>query len=447
MSEELLALVAERSGMVFAPNRRGEAQAGIARAMKGAGLQDDAAYLRFVRRDAQALDDLVDEVTVGETHFMRDPAQMDQIRREVFPALKSRPAGSAPPRVWSAGCATGEEAYSLAILLAEEGLDDGTFILGTDLSAAALARARAASYSDWSMRGVSETFLRDYFRHERKRRVLVDRIRTKVSFERLNLVGAETYAAAGGFGMDLILCRNVLIYFDRATAGRIAARLFDSLAPGGVLLTAGADPLLGEYAPFEVEVTRIGLVYRRPRAGSARGASAQMAPPPPPPPPDEARPLSGRPAPPPREVSEEALPPPDLAREAFARVMTLANADGAEAAEWIARGELRHHALSAPLHYLHAALLLSLERDDEAERAAQRALYLDPSLAVAHFLLGTMLRRRGARPAALRSFRNTRDLCAARPPDEEVPAGAGERMGALKAAAAMEIEQLEVAVG
>ncbi len=444
MTEELLALVAERSGMVFAPNRRGEAQAGIARAMKGAGAQDVAAYLSFVRRDPAALDDLVDEVTVGETHFMRDPVQMDQIRREVFPAFKSRRVGAAAARVWSAGCATGEEAYSLAILLAEEGLDDHAFVLGTDLSAAALARARAASYSDWSMRGVSETFLRDYFRHERRRRVLVDRIRTKVCFERLNLVGAEDYAAVGAYGMDLILCRNVLIYFDHATAARIAARLFDCLAEGGVLLTAGADPLLGEYAPFEVEVTRVGLVYRRPRAGSARAAPAVLVPAPHAPPPDETRAAVG-PGPPPREASTG--PSPDLERAAFDRVMTLANADGAEAAEWIARGELRHHALSAPLHYLHAALLLSLERDEEAERAAQRALYLDRSLAVAHFLLGTILRRRGARPAALRSFRNTRDLCAARPADEEVPAGTGERMGALRAAATMEIEQLEVAVG
>ena len=81
--------------------------------------------------------------------------------------------------------------------------------------------------------------------------------------------------------MDLILCRNVLLYFGHETAGRIAARLFDCLAEGGVLLTAGADPLLGEYAPFEVEVTRVGLVYRRPRAPSAaagRGAAARPAP-------------------------------------------------------------------------------------------------------------------------------------------------------------------------
>ena len=75
---------------------------------------------------------------------------------------------------------------------------------------------------------------------------MVDRIRDKVRFERLNLVGPEDYAAAGAVGMDLILCRNVLVYFDHATAGRVAARLFDRLAPGGVLLTAGADPLLGD---------------------------------------------------------------------------------------------------------------------------------------------------------------------------------------------------------
>ena len=96
---------------------------------------------------------------------MRDPDQMDLIRREVLPALRRRRGAGAPARVWSAGCATGEEAYSLAILLEEEGLDEGAVVLGTDLSAAALEKARAGSYSDWSMRGVSAEFLQDYFRH------------------------------------------------------------------------------------------------------------------------------------------------------------------------------------------------------------------------------------------------------------------------------------------
>src|SRR4029077_9549017 len=137
--------------------------------------------------------------------------------REVFPALARR--AGAPPRVWSAGCATGEEAYSLAILLEEEGLGEGAVVLGTDLSTVALAKAREASYSDYSLRDMGSRFVQDYFRHVQGRNVVVDRIRSRVRFERLNFVGSEDYAAAGAFAMDLILCRNVLIYFGREKVG------------------------------------------------------------------------------------------------------------------------------------------------------------------------------------------------------------------------------------
>jgi chemotaxis protein methyltransferase CheR len=274
---ELATLVAERSGLVFAPSRRAEAEAGIACAMKRMGADDLAAYLVLVRRRGIALDDLVEQLTVGETHFMRDPGQMDLVRREVLPALQHCRGAGTPARVWSAGCATGEEAYSLAILIEEAGLDSGAVVLGTDLSTTALEKARAGSYSDWSLRDVSDPFREDYFRQVRDRYLLVDRIRNKVRFERLNLVGEEDYAAHGAFGMDLILCRNVLIYFNRETAARIAARLFDCLAEGGVLLTASADQLLGEFAPFEVEVTRVGLVYpaAQGRSGDARGPATR----------------------------------------------------------------------------------------------------------------------------------------------------------------------------
>jgi chemotaxis protein methyltransferase CheR len=446
MTEELLALVAQRSGLVFAPSRRAEADAGIARAMKDAGADDLTGYLALVRRGGLPLDDLVEKLTVRETHFMRDPDQLDLVRREVVAALKGRPVGAAP-RVWSAGCATGEEAYSLAILLEEEGRDDGAFVLGTDLSTASLEKARAGSYS-YSMRDVTSAFLRHYFRPVPGRRILVDRIRSKVRFERLNLVGQEDYAVAGAVGMDLILCRNVLIYFGHETVARIAARLFDCLAEGGVLLTAGADPLLGDYAPYEIEVTRVGLVYRRPRSAPAAAMRAPFAQPAP------SGPWGGRGvraiADPERSAAPAAASPAteqQLRLASFERVMERANTKGAEEAEAVAQTELRRHPLDAPLHYLRATLLLAVDRDEEAEREAQRALYLDRSLAVAHFLLGTILRKRGARPAALRAFRTVRDLCAARPSDEEVPAGSGERVGALHSAASVEMERLEVTVG
>lgn len=431
----ILALVAERSGLVFVANRLGEAEAGIARAMRLAGHGDRASYLGRIRTDRGALDDLVDELTVGETHFMRDPDQLDLIRREIFPALQPRLLAGLPARVWSAGCATGEEAYTLAILLEQDGLEKDAVVLGTDVSAAALAKARKASYTNWSMRGVSDTFLDAYFRPGRGRRVLADRIRNKVHFNRLNLAGQDDYAAVGAYGMDLILCRNVLIYFEEKTAAAIAARLFACLAEGGVLLTGGADPLLGDYAPFDVEVTRVGLLYRRPARRPKTRASAPNL---------EAAPLRV-PALPEEPSAPASVAPaaPDLGREAFFRVLGAANARGALHAERIAQAALRRHPLDAQLHYLRATLLLTLDRDEDAEEEALRALYLDRSLAIAHFLLGTILRKRGARAEALRAFRNVRDMCAARPSDEDVAAGSGEKTGALKSAASLEMARLE----
>ena len=437
--EQVTSVVAARSGMVFAANRRVEAEAGIARAMRRSGTSDAGAYVDLIRRGGDALDDLVDALTVGETHFMRDPDQLDLVRRELARIVRERGHAAAAPRVWSAGCSTGEEAYSLAILMAEAGFADTAAVLGTDLSSSALDRARAASYSGWSMRGVSAEFLQGYFRFVRGRRVLSERIRSRVRFERLNLVGDQPYASAGAYAMDLILCRNVLIYFDHATAGRIAARLFDCLAEGGVLLTAGADLLLAEYAPFEVEVTPVGLLYRRPRSGAARRALLSPA--------SAADTAAHADAPLAPALPDPALPSagPDLALEAFDRINALANSKGPEEAERVALATLRRHPLDPHLHYLRAVLLVTLDREEEADAAVRRALYLDHTLAVAHFLLATLLRRQGAAGDALRAFRNARDLCAGRPADEEVRAGSGERVGALHAAAAAEMEILEAA--
>ena len=238
MTQEILALVAERSGMVFGPNRRGEAEAGIARAMKHAGVDDLAAYLTLVRDDGSALDGLVDELTVGETHFMRDPAQMALIRIAVLSALKDRrQAGGPPARVWSAGCATGEEAYSLAILLEEEGLDQGAFVLGTDLSAAALDKARAGSYPEKSVRGASGPFLEEL---SGPGRTIVTATRT----------GAERFATLfGGYFIDALMSDtadadknrrvSVLEAFDAAKIG--VARAYEQ---EGIMLTE--HPLLDD---------------------------------------------------------------------------------------------------------------------------------------------------------------------------------------------------------
>jgi chemotaxis protein methyltransferase CheR len=485
-----------RTGLSFAPHRQDSAEQGIRRAMARAGITDPARYRTLLEDDHRALDDLIVELTVGETYFFREPGQYAFIRHEILPEIRQRRGGGHGIRVWSAGCASGEEAYSLAILLEEAGLAGGAHLLATDISGAALAKARAAVYSEWSLRGEGAAAARPYLRCQRDRYVLDDQIHRRVTFEHLNLA-LDVYPsfATGVWGMDLILCRNVLIYFDPRTIQGVARRLFEALASGGWLLTASSDPPLGSDAPFETVVTSAGVFYRRPGGGSA-GASepaqqwGSKAVPPPDPQVQSPR-TSGFAlggwdafaAPPGIDqtpIPEQAVkacdsrltdpsPEPALAaaRRAFVagaytqaaeltrnltaevaasalHVRALANLDPAHA-ELACAGATARHALSTELHYLHAVLLLDLGRDEEAARAVRRVLYLDRSLAIAHFTLGSILRRRGDLAGARRAYRNAGDLCAARPADEVVPLSDGEHAGRLAEVAAVQLAILEAA--
>ena len=152
--EALAALVGRHAGLSFSAGGTQRAELGFRRAMARAGLADLERYRARITEDPALLADLLAELTVGETYFFREPAQFDYLRREVLPGLRRRqPAGQPSVRAWSAGCASGEEAYSLAILFEEEGFGPGAFLLGTDISHTALTRARRAHFSAWSLRG------------------------------------------------------------------------------------------------------------------------------------------------------------------------------------------------------------------------------------------------------------------------------------------------------
>jgi len=273
-------LLGERTGLCFPPERRESAEQVIRRAMTQRGIADPDAYRALIERDNAALDDLLSEITVGETYFFREPAQFDFIRRTVLPDLERRCGPQHTVRAWSAGCASGEEAYSLAILFAEAGRAQRAFLLATDVSRAALARAQRATYGRWSLRGVGADAAGPYLRPQGNLFVLDESIRRSVAFAYLNLaLDAYPSFATWTWGMDLILCRNVLIYFDPQTIRGVARRLYESLAPGGWLLTAASDPLLGDAAPFDHVTTDAGVFYRRPldyplMEAPGRGASA-----------------------------------------------------------------------------------------------------------------------------------------------------------------------------
>jgi len=460
----VLRLLGERTGLAFPPHRHESAEQGIRRAMARAGVPDPDRYRSLLDNDANAFDDLIGELTVGETYFFREPAQFEHIRQEVLPDVRRRRGAEHWPRAWSAGCASGEEAYSLAMLFAEEGLAGRAYLLATDISRAALARAHQAAYSNWSLRGSGAALAAPYLSRRGNLHVLDDRIRRAVTFEYLNLA-LDVYPsfALGAWGMDLILCRNVLIYFDRETVRNVAHRLFESLAPAGWLVTASSDPPLGGDAPYETVVTSSGVFYRRPAEDQAfrwqEHPLPQEAPPAPPPEPavvlSPADPIPVAPCPDLLAEAQEAFVRGDYPRAAeltrglttdplagALHVRALANLDTA-LAERACAAVVQRHPLSVELHFLQAVLLVELRRDEEAVRAARRVIYLDRSLAIAHFTLGSVLWRRGDLPGARRAYRNARDLCRARAADEVVPLSDGEAAGRLAEAAEAQLAILD----
>jgi len=458
--EFVAALVGSRSGLVFPPDRREGVELGIRRAMARAKIADPERYRCQIGTSESLFDDLLDELTVGETYFFREPAQFEYIRREILPEIRQGRNAEHPIRVWSAGCASGEEAYSLAMLFADEGLLEQTRLLATDISRDSLTRAREASYRAWSLRGEGAKTARRHLVPRGDCHVVAEPIRRRVAFEHLNLA-LDIYPSitSGTRGMDLILCRNVLIYFDGETVRGVANRLYASLAEGGWLMTASTDPPLREEAPFEPVMTDYGMFYRRGAPRVAHAVPIVLAGPAEPAPrveePQSPAPVAADPL----EAilvaarvalsegdyasaAEQTRPYADDAGASALHIRAMANLD-ASIAERACVESLARHPLSCELHYLWAVLLLGLGRDDEAARAAQRVLYLDRSLAIAHFLLGAIQSRRGDQKGAWRSFRNARDLCETRPADETVPLSDDEPAGRLVESARAQMSRLD----
>lgn len=406
----------------------------LARAVDDLGLtwtgQEDAAAR------ARVVEAVAGHLAVGETYFFREPRQLARLADELIPSVLAGRAPGHVVRAWSAGCASGEEAYTLAILLQRLGLGSRAEVVGTDMCEALVDRARAARYRPWSFRGVDRDLLVRYFEPVGPEHTPIADVRARVKIHRLNLLDPlAAQAALGLVGLDLILLRNVLIYLEPAAQAALAARMFASLAPGGYLITAAADPPLESMAGFEVLEGPGGVVYRRPAAQAKPEAA-----------PDAARAHD--------RLSTEAVPvpasPPAVRRAPtasaaatdLAAVQALADRGQGREAEVACEEALGRSPLDAGLHLLHATILVDLSRPSEATAALRRALYLDPGLALAHHLLGTVLRRRGAPEAAAVAFRRAVAILAEQDPGASVAGAGGLSAGALAEWARHELEQL-----
>jgi chemotaxis protein methyltransferase CheR len=265
----LAELVRERTGLVFPGARVSEVESTVRRVMGRHSIAGTERLLTVLEDDAEVRDGLVAELTIGETYFNRDTAQFELLRRRILPELLATAGAQRPLRIWSAGCASGEEPYSIAMILDELGALRSAEIVGTDISRPRLDQAQRGVYARWSLRGVPDDVRDRYFAPRGRYYELAERIRRPVDFRYLNLAEDRFPSLSVDiWGMDLIFCRNVLIYFDRATVQRVARRLIDSLSQDGWLVLGASDPSLRELVDCDVIVTDAGLVYKRP--GAAR---------------------------------------------------------------------------------------------------------------------------------------------------------------------------------
>jgi chemotaxis protein methyltransferase CheR len=481
---QVVELVRAATGLIFPDARVADVEATIQRAVVRHGVPSAVQLVPLLRRDVRAREALVAELTIGETYFQRDPAQLELLQHDVLPRLlAARPAGR-PVRVWSAGCASGEEPYSVAMLFDEAHALDRCEIIGTDIARRRLEDAQRAVYSRWSLRNTPDDVRQRYFRQRGRYFELVPRIREHVDFRYLNLAEDRFPSLSiGVWGMDVILCRNVLIYFDQDTVREVARRLIASLSEDGWLILGASDPPIAELVECDVELTPAGLVYRRPGAAGAaavRRVRTSILEPTPAQPHDDDSPAQAdrldadaqqalfdalgdfAAASPDAPAAPDDLPRDDdlaarvaAAYEARDFDAVVALASGAATAEleapvwvgWIRAlanqgaleeaGRIAARALAAAgptpeLLYLHGVLLLQAGRVADAAAALRRALYLDRGFIVAHVTLADAQQREGGTDQARRSLRNASTLLAALPDDAVVRGSDGELAGRMR---------------
>jgi chemotaxis methyl-accepting protein methylase len=356
-------LLSRRVGLRLDPAIRGR----LARAVRDEAARcgtDDAAYVARLDAEPDLLQDLLNRVTVQETSFFRDPGQFAALASYLLPALQS---ARRPVRVWSAGCANGQEAYSLAMTFAESGVADWQ-VLATDISTDALERTRAATYKERELRGLSVDRRTRFLEPVGSEWRVHPALRERVTLTRHNLAADPPPFEPGGCQIEF--CRNVLIYFQHDDVVAFLDRLAARLPPAAHLFLGYSESLWQVSDRFQLVRLGDAFVYQL--------ASAAVASPRP-----EARAPVPQPLPPPVPRMERRAPPPAPPRAPRGTAPSPQTS-----VELMAEGEA------------------ALGRGDAATAIAafRKAVFIDPDHPVAHLNLGLALEVAGADSAARRAY-------------------------------------------
>jgi chemotaxis protein methyltransferase CheR len=479
--------VASTLGLHFPTERYGDLRRGFLHAAQEFGFGDAYDCARWLLSQAAhpaRTQVLAKHLTVGETYFFRDRPVLDALANEILPPLlQARRGRDQRLRLWSAACCTGEEAYTLAILLHRllpDLQDWQVTVTATDVNAGFLQKATAASYGEWSFRDAPDWLKPGYFqRGADGSYTVIPEIRKMVDFGCLNLVdGAGAWNDLNTGAMDVIFCRNALMYFTGPQMAKVIGRLHDRLVPGGWLAVSPSEASKALFSRFSAVYLPDTILFRRSdglvclppqdlqvAATRAAPAYSPMRTEP------EGRPaVQGRPCPAAGKAAGDDPVPglrsaPDAApafnsraaaealfrRGAYREAADLLLAAGADhvrdpaalsllarslanqgrladALLWCDRW-LAEDKLDAAGHYLRAVVLIEQGEVAQARDSLRRVIYLDGDFVLAHFALGNLARGRGNDTESRTHFANTRRLLCRYQANELLPQSDGLTAG------------------
>jgi chemotaxis protein methyltransferase CheR len=471
LSEYLTAKI----GLHFPNRNRNELHPKMTAAMTDFGFENVGEFIAWLLSSAltqKQIEILASHLTVGETYFFRERRAFEILEQSILPGLiDARRRTGKRLRFWSAGCSTGEEPYSIAILLERlipDLKDWNITILATDISTAALRKADEGIYSDWSFRDTPPFFKDKHFERVNGNRYLLrPDIRKTVTFSYLNL-SEDVYPAlqTNTNAMDIIFCRNVLMYFAPEHVKRAAERFYRSLIDGGWLIVSPVETSQIHYASFSTVRIQDSTFYKKdtrkikPERIIAQYVEKEIIPFP-------LKKVKHRKSEKPshtgkheasRKQKEPLLTPLEAAailyrkgfyREAEERLSILMS-NGSSSQEMLVlftkilanQGKLEdafhwcEKAVSADkcnphLHYLLAVILAEQKKGEEAKAYLKKALYLDPDFMLAHFALANISLREGKIAEARKHFGNTTEILSKYKPDEILPESEGITAGRL----------------
>ncbi|TGU72689.1 tetratricopeptide repeat protein [Geomonas terrae] len=478
------AFVAKELGLHFRKERFSELAQKMATLAQQEGVEDLERYLlqlMSVPLGKDRLRLLASALTIGETYFLRDPKSYQVLEEQVLPGLvAARRRGNRTIRIWSAGCSTGEEPYSIAIILSRV-LRDTTgwkiTILGTDLNEHALERARLGVYGKWSFRNAPGWLMNYFSQRPDGSFEIANGIREMVRFGHLNLAeDADTPSPIAG-GADVIFCRNVMLYFHEEQIEKTVARFRAALRPGGWLFMGPTEVDHHKVEGFTCHIFDGALALKRsePRQKATRAEFRVPADAPAPQPGAHPGRVVGRTVtsaagkqPPANKTaggpelhaapaSADAPQGPDLLQQALslfdtgayekAAEVALAGAQHAEHLALAARchanlgrydearelceRSIRLERLNPHSHYLLSMIREQTGDEEGAVTSLKHALYLDHDYLLAYFALGNLFRKRGERQEAEQSFGNALRLLQRLDPNEAIPDTEGMTAGML----------------